>query len=59
MERPTSASAFADRRMLILFLTIFIDLMGFGIFIPVYADVRPRAATPVIPWWATWARCSP
>jgi hypothetical protein len=35
MERPTSASAFADRRMLILFLTIFIDLMGFGIFIPV------------------------
>ncbi|MBV6404313.1 MAG: MFS transporter [Flavobacteriales bacterium] len=35
MALPTSGSAWADKRLLVLFLTIFIDLMGFGIFIPV------------------------
>ncbi len=35
MARPTGGSPWSDKRLLVLFLTIFIDLIGFGIFIPV------------------------
>ena len=35
MGRSTSAPALADRHYAVLFLTIFIDLLGFGLVIPI------------------------
>jgi multidrug resistance protein len=35
MDSPSSASAPSDRRYIVLFLTIFIDLLGFGLVIPI------------------------